>query len=152
MYHPTFMRGVGDFERLLTLRRVHFPNPFPAARSRWSLSGWLFIVKSFSQIGREPEWEHRWIGSGRWSNQMNYDVIDAQYLKDHTIRIHFRDGSSGVIDLASEMYGPVFEPLRDPAEFRRFKVDPTWHTLVWPNGADIAPEHLYYLAVGSLPK
>jgi hypothetical protein len=34
---------------------------------------------------------------------------------------------------------PVVEPLRDPACFARFTVD---DTLVWPNGADFAPEFL----------
>ncbi len=38
--------------------------------------------------------------------------------------------------------GPVFEPLRDPAVFRQFQVHPEFHTLVWPNGADFAPEFL----------
>ncbi len=38
--------------------------------------------------------------------------------------------------------GPVFEPLRDPAVFRQFQIHPEFHTLVWPNGADFAPEFL----------
>jgi uncharacterized protein DUF2442 len=37
----------------------------------------------------------------------------------------------------------VFEPLHDPEYFRLFRVDPECDTLVWPNGADIAPESLY---------
>jgi len=37
----------------------------------------------------------------------------------------------------------VFEPLRDSAYFARLKADPEAGTVVWPNGADIAPETLY---------
>jgi len=37
----------------------------------------------------------------------------------------------------------VFEPLADPAVFRQFTLHPEFHTLVWPNGADIAPEFLH---------
>lgn len=37
----------------------------------------------------------------------------------------------------------VFEPLRDPVIFRSFAIHPEFHTLVWPNGADLAPEFLH---------
>ena len=36
-----------------------------------------------------------------------------------------------------------FEPLKDLGQFRRFRVDPEMQTLVWDNGADMAPEFLY---------
>ena len=42
--------------------------------------------------------------------------------------------------MLSELDGEVFEPLRDPDYFARFTVD---ETLVWPNGADFAPEFLH---------
>ena len=35
----------------------------------------------------------------------------------------------------------MFEPLKDPAYFRRFFVEAG--TVSWPNGADTAPETLY---------
>jgi hypothetical protein len=73
---------------------------------------------------------------------MDYDVIEARHVSGHTIWLKFRDGTQGEIDLAGELVGPVFEPLRDPEMFKRFWVDPEFHTLVWPNGADLAPEFL----------
>jgi hypothetical protein len=39
------------------------------------------------------------------------------------------------------------EPLRDPATFRNFRLDPGLNTLTWPSGADLAPEFLYEGAV-----
>jgi hypothetical protein len=36
----------------------------------------------------------------------------------------------------------VFEPLKDVAYFARVELHPELHTLVWPNGADFAPEFL----------
>jgi hypothetical protein len=40
------------------------------------------------------------------------------------------------------MHGEVFEPLSDASYFRQFRVHPELGTLVWPNGADFAPEFL----------
>jgi hypothetical protein len=74
---------------------------------------------------------------------MNYDVIEAWYVSGDAIWLRFRDNTSGEIDLERELYGPVFEPLRDPTVFKQFKIHPEFHTLTWPNGADFAPEFLY---------
>lgn len=70
-------------------------------------------------------------------------VIDAEYAHDFVIHLRFADGTEGDVDLGQELYGEMFEPLRDPKVFRRFTVHPEFHTLCWPNGADIAPEFLY---------
>ena len=57
--------------------------------------------------------------------------------------VRFNDGSEGEVDLTAELDGPVFEALKDPKVFAQFKVDPETHTIVWPNGADLAPEFLH---------
>lgn len=74
---------------------------------------------------------------------MNYDVIEAEYVSGFTVKLRFRDGTMGEIDLESELTGPIFEPLRNLELFRQFRVHPEFNTLVWPNGADLAPEFLY---------
>ena len=74
---------------------------------------------------------------------MNYHVIEAEYVSGYVIKLRFRDGTAGEIDLQSELWGPVFEPLKNLEFFRQFRVDPQCHTLVWPNGADFAPEFLH---------
>ena len=66
-------------------------------------------------------------------------VVEARYLGGHRVWLRFDDGVEGVTDLADELDGEIFEPLRDPAYFARFAVD---DTLTWPNGADFAPEFL----------
>lgn len=74
---------------------------------------------------------------------MDYHILEARYVRGHVVWVRCRDGSSGEVDLAPELQGPVFEPLRDPTYFKSFTLDPTFHTLVWPNGADVAPEFLH---------
>jgi uncharacterized protein DUF2442 len=70
-------------------------------------------------------------------------IVEARYVKGHTLWLRFSDGLYGEVDLASELDGQVFEPLRDPKVFASFIVHPELHTLVWPNGADFAPEFLH---------
>jgi hypothetical protein len=79
----------------------------------------------------------------RRSSPMHYDVMSAHHVKGTVLYLEFRDGISGEVDLAPALEGPVFHPLKDPGFFARFSVHPEFHTLVWPNGADLAPEWLY---------
>jgi hypothetical protein len=71
-----------------------------------------------------------------------HDVKRAKYLRDYVVEFTFADGLKREMDLEPFLFGPIFEPLRDPELFRKFKVK--YGTIVWPNGADIAPETLYH--------
>jgi hypothetical protein len=68
-------------------------------------------------------------------------VIRAEHEEDFRIHLTFSDGTDGSVDFESWLSGPVFEPLKDKAYFRKFFLD--GGTVAWPNGADIAPETLY---------
>jgi hypothetical protein len=73
---------------------------------------------------------------------MHY-VTDATHISDYKIRVRFEDGQVRLVDLAPHLDGPVFEPLKDPAYFRRFELNPDIDTIVWPNDADFSPDFLY---------
>lgn len=64
---------------------------------------------------------------------------------DYRLFVRFNNDVSGVIDLASELWGEMFEPLKDPALFATARQDSTMGTVVWANGADFAPEFLWDL-------
>jgi hypothetical protein len=68
-------------------------------------------------------------------------VIQAEYRGDFRIHVTFNDGSENTIDFEEWLDGPMFAALKSPTYFRRFFVD--GGTVVWPNGADIAPETLH---------
>jgi hypothetical protein len=55
----------------------------------------------------------------------------------HGLHLRFDDGVIRDVDLADELWGPVFEPLKDPAFFAQVSVD--HRTVVWPNGLDLDP-------------
>jgi len=69
-------------------------------------------------------------------------VVEAEYVGDYKICLRFDDGAQGEVDLSGELGGPVFQPLRNLAAFRQFRLHPELRTIVWPNGADFAPEFL----------
>jgi len=74
------------------------------------------------------------------------EIESAEYVGGYKIHIRFTDGLAGTVDLENELWGEVFEPLKELAEFRRFFIDPDFRTVCWPNGADLAPEFLYKTA------
>jgi hypothetical protein len=69
-------------------------------------------------------------------------ITAARYLGGHSVWLRFSDGLEGTVNLAQDLAGEVFEPLYDEAFFAQVKLHPELHTLVWPNGADFAPEFL----------
>ena len=69
-------------------------------------------------------------------------VTAAKYLGDYRVWLSFNDGAEGEADLSNRLHGPMFEQLRDKALFGQVAFDPEADTIVWPNGADLAPEYL----------
>jgi hypothetical protein len=73
-------------------------------------------------------------------------VVEVKPIPNFHLWVRFLDGTSGTVDLARELWGPMFEPLANPEVFNQARVDPELETVVWPNGADLAPEFLYQAA------
>lgn len=70
-------------------------------------------------------------------------LTNARYVGGYRVELTYGDGTQGIIDLVDDLWGEVFEPLRDLERFQTFRLDPELQTIVWPNGADLAPEFLY---------
>jgi hypothetical protein len=72
-------------------------------------------------------------------------VRAVRVLRDLRVHLTFTDNSEREMNLEPYLHGPIFDPIRnDPRLFAQVYVDPETATLTWPNGADIAPETLYY--------
>ena len=69
-------------------------------------------------------------------------VTSVEYVSGYRIRVSFADRYTRELDLEAQLWGEVFEPLRDVNLFRQVRFDPDSETVVWPNGADLAPEFL----------
>ena len=70
-------------------------------------------------------------------------VVQARAVAAFRLFLSFDDGVAGELDLASRLRGPVFEPLKDERYFAQASVNHELGTVVWPNGADFAPEVLH---------
>ena len=77
------------------------------------------------------------------ANEKLHDIVDFEIINNYTMRVTFDDRSEQTIDFEPILLGPLFGQLRDPERFQQVELDPALGTLVWPNGADIAPHVLY---------
>ena len=111
----------------------------------------LGLVLDWAELHRQ-ELRDNWSGSGirsttrfplshRWSRGMNR-IVSVSAGQGYTLRVLFDDGRSGEVDLSARLFGPVFEPLRDPLLFAQVRFD-EFGAVGWPNGADLAPDALY---------
>jgi hypothetical protein len=82
----------------------------------------------------------------------NIHVTEVAVVGDHRLMLRFEDGVEGEVDFADREWRGIFEPLSDPAYFRRVGVDDGLGTIAWPNGADMAHDTLYHwIVTGSRP-
>jgi hypothetical protein len=71
-------------------------------------------------------------------------IRSVQPLDGFVVRLSFDDGTEREVDLDGELWGPVFQPLREnPELFAQVHVDEELGTIVWPNGADMDPDVLH---------
>ena len=81
--------------------------------------------------------------------------LHTEYIEPRSgfrLFVRLNNGVSGDIRLENELWGEVFEQLRDEALFLTARQDPLMGTVVWGNGADFAPEFLFDRLVAQTDK
>lgn len=71
------------------------------------------------------------------------DITGVTVVRHGVLKLTFADGLSGEVDVLERMHGPVFADARTREGFAKVAVDPETGTVVWPGGADLAPDTLY---------
>jgi hypothetical protein len=69
-------------------------------------------------------------------------VVEVIPLPNYRLQVRFEDGTAGIVSLEDELFGPVFEPLKDVSFFEQVGID-EFGAICWPNGADLAPDAMY---------
>ena len=81
------------------------------------------------------------------------DITAVSVARHRVLHLSFADGLAGEVDVLDRMRGPVFEQARAASGFSAVSVDPESGTVVWPGGADLAPDSLYQrLSTGLWPE
>ncbi|MGH2874076.1 MAG: DUF2442 domain-containing protein [Solirubrobacteraceae bacterium] len=75
------------------------------------------------------------------------DISTATVVTHGVLRLTFADGLSAEVNVLDRMRGPVFAEARTHEGFAKVVVDPETGTVVWPGGADLAPDTLYVRAL-----
>lgn len=82
-----------------------------------------------------------------------YDITDASVVRHGVLHLTFRDGTSGEVAVLDRMKGPVFDDARTAEGFAKVAIDPETCTVVWPGGADLAPDTLHeHVRTGAWPE
>lgn len=71
------------------------------------------------------------------------DITAVSVVRHGVLKLTFASGLTGDVDVLGRMQGPIFEHARTPAGFVAVTVDAETGTIVWPGGADLAPDTLY---------
>jgi hypothetical protein len=74
------------------------------------------------------------------------DITAVTVVEHGILRLTFADGLSAQLNVLDRMQGPVFAQPRTPEGFAKVTVDAETGTVVWPGGADLAPDTLYVRA------
>ena len=71
-------------------------------------------------------------------------IIQANYLKDKTIQVHFSDGSWGDYNLQSliDKQSTLTKTLEEEARFKQFYLE--MGALCWRNGLELSPSHIHH--------
>jgi len=72
-------------------------------------------------------------------------TIEVQPQPGYRLWLVFNNGIEGEVCLQGELWGEMFEPLKDESVFMSAHHDEASGTVVWSNGADLAPEFLLEL-------
>jgi hypothetical protein len=76
-------------------------------------------------------------------NELTPDITHATVIRHGVLRLTFADGLVGEFEVLDRMHGPVFAQARTRTGFQQVTVDAETGTVVWPGGADLAPDTLY---------
>ena len=68
-------------------------------------------------------------------------VVRVSTGNGYTLDVVFADGTSGKVDLSTRLFGPIFEPLKEPTFFSQVRIDEYGHVRDWLSLAAAGRSH-----------
>lgn len=72
---------------------------------------------------------------------MYWDIVEVRAVSNYSLWLRFADGVNGIVQLNSDEFTGVLEPLRDPEFFDQVGLEHGAPS--WPGEIDLAPDSLY---------
>lgn len=142
---PHFHARYGDYEIIVEIETGVVRGDFPKRALRAVLD-WLDahmneLLENWSLAAQRKPLKQ--ITPLEYSMILHTEQIEPR--DGYRLFVRFNNGVSGEIALENELWGEMFEPLRNPELFATAHQDSIMRTVVWSNGADFAPEFLMEL-------
>ena len=73
-------------------------------------------------------------------------IKKVEYISGYQLKLYFKNGKVKIFDMEDRLRTAknMFLALRDIEFFKQVKCEDG--TIVWPNGVDLCPDHLYQIA------
>lgn len=70
-------------------------------------------------------------------------IVSAKAINDRTLVVKFTNLEIKKYEISKLLDKPMFEPLRNPAFFRNFRIEPGGYGLVWNEDIDVSEYELW---------
>jgi hypothetical protein len=73
-----------------------------------------------------------------------YRIISANAIDNQTLIIQFSNNEFKKYDISQLLDKPIFSPLKNPAFFKNFMIEPGGYGLVWNEDIDLSEHELWH--------
>ena len=82
---------------------------------------------------------------------MLFDIVEVKIIRNYILYLRFENGVDGQIDISKIVpFEGIFSQFQDLSYFATVTINPELGTIVWDNGADLAPDYLYSVISGEV--
>jgi hypothetical protein len=78
-------------------------------------------------------------------------IKSAKVLDNYTLIVYFSNQETRIYNIKKLLDRPMFFPLKNPAFFKNFQIDPTGSGIIWNDEIDISEYEIWINGTGRSP-